>query len=339
MLSKGICEANIKKEHPWVTKRGTDPLLSVEENTAELIEPPTEEEMDRAITSNLSNLLVVVCATILYFVCTRTLNASQMKAVRKFKSLLNRRRPYLMSSILGQGARMVQPPLSIDKDDSSTTRGKARSVDTHDRRPIEAALVQEGVHRKIDPEVMSKSPSHRDDGALMQSPTILRGFSYDKQNGSKSTPSKRKLGAQPEAHRSEGSTEPIDIVYRKDSGRGQAHDPLEDYLFLEVGPDGDEGPPDPPAVSESPPASEVNIYETAYHEEIERIRAKQGRQATLYLTRRVDSIKEYQQNENMVGLDTAQTQAPSGFAKLLQKVKDKHPESETLDAKDFAPTQ
>jgi [calcium/calmodulin-dependent protein kinase] kinase len=43
-----------------VTKRGTDPLLSEEENTAELVEPPTEEEVKRAITGNLSNLLVVV---------------------------------------------------------------------------------------------------------------------------------------------------------------------------------------------------------------------------------------------------------------------------------------
>ena len=44
-----------------MTRRGEDPLLSAEENTAELVEPPTEEEMSQAITGNLSNLLVVVC--------------------------------------------------------------------------------------------------------------------------------------------------------------------------------------------------------------------------------------------------------------------------------------
>lgn len=48
------------KEHPWVTKRGTDPLLSTEENTRNLVEPPTEEETNQAITSNLSNILVLV---------------------------------------------------------------------------------------------------------------------------------------------------------------------------------------------------------------------------------------------------------------------------------------
>lgn len=48
------------KDHPWVTKRGTDPLLSAEENTANLIEPPTEKEKNEAITGNLSNILVIV---------------------------------------------------------------------------------------------------------------------------------------------------------------------------------------------------------------------------------------------------------------------------------------
>lgn len=43
-----------------MTKSGTDPLLSAEENIANLVEPPTEEETKNAITSNLSNILVVV---------------------------------------------------------------------------------------------------------------------------------------------------------------------------------------------------------------------------------------------------------------------------------------
>ena len=46
--------------HPWVTKNGKDPLLSEEENTANLVEPPTEEETDQAITGNLGNVLSLV---------------------------------------------------------------------------------------------------------------------------------------------------------------------------------------------------------------------------------------------------------------------------------------
>ena len=43
-----------------MTKDGKDPLLPEEENTADLIEPPTEEETNQAITGNLSNILVLV---------------------------------------------------------------------------------------------------------------------------------------------------------------------------------------------------------------------------------------------------------------------------------------
>jgi [calcium/calmodulin-dependent protein kinase] kinase len=46
--------------HPWVTKNGEDPLLSKEENCADMVDTPTEEEMNRAITGNMKHLLVVV---------------------------------------------------------------------------------------------------------------------------------------------------------------------------------------------------------------------------------------------------------------------------------------
>jgi hypothetical protein len=48
------------QNHPWVTKDGSDPLLSEEENTSDLVEPPTESEINRAITSTMNNLLTVV---------------------------------------------------------------------------------------------------------------------------------------------------------------------------------------------------------------------------------------------------------------------------------------
>jgi [calcium/calmodulin-dependent protein kinase] kinase len=48
------------QEHPWVTKNGKDPLLSAEENTADLVEPPSELEVNHAITAKMKNLLVVV---------------------------------------------------------------------------------------------------------------------------------------------------------------------------------------------------------------------------------------------------------------------------------------
>jgi hypothetical protein len=50
-----------------VTKNGADPLLSEEENTAQLIEPPTEEEMNTAITHNLEKIFIVVCSAYFSF--------------------------------------------------------------------------------------------------------------------------------------------------------------------------------------------------------------------------------------------------------------------------------
>lgn len=48
------------QEHPWVTKGGSDPLLSAEENCSDLVGIPTEAELEHAITGNMKQLLVVV---------------------------------------------------------------------------------------------------------------------------------------------------------------------------------------------------------------------------------------------------------------------------------------
>ncbi|KAJ6446370.1 CMKK2 protein [Purpureocillium lavendulum] len=58
------------REHPWVTKGGTDPLLSAEENCAHLVEAPNELEINRAFTRKMNHLLSV------------------MKAIHRFRSLL-----------------------------------------------------------------------------------------------------------------------------------------------------------------------------------------------------------------------------------------------------------
>lgn len=62
-----MADSPYPQEHPWVTKQGSDPLLSVEENTASILPPPTEEEMNSAITINMSHLFVVVCGFFFVF--------------------------------------------------------------------------------------------------------------------------------------------------------------------------------------------------------------------------------------------------------------------------------
>lgn len=43
-----------------MTKNGTDPLLSQEENTAELVEMPSELEVNHAITAKLKHIITLV---------------------------------------------------------------------------------------------------------------------------------------------------------------------------------------------------------------------------------------------------------------------------------------
>lgn len=247
-----------------------------------------------------------------------------MKAVKKFKSILSRnKRPSGMDAILGKDTRIVQPPLSMSRSEKPPLYHKTRSVDTHDRRPLEQALTTEGVHRDVDLESYDKPILDREDTAVTYSPSTptKRASDYDP-TGPPTSPAnhKRTLNAHPKDHRPPGhfATAPMPIDHH---GKGQAHDPLSDHLYLALGPSGNSAPPSPPAVSESPPAADVDIYETAYHMELERIRAAQGRSATLFLTRRVEGMEQYQNDEYLVRGQTDGSRPNSGFAKVLEQAR------------------
>lgn len=199
---------------------------------------------------------------------------------------------------------------------------KARSVDTYDRRPIEQALVREGVHRKIDPSAKDKAVPHREDGAVIAVAPKGKTGSEENSTDANGSDSKRETDAHPEAHRSDGGPRPWEVSQSGEEKKGQAHDPTEEFYFLAVGPEGGDKPPDPIAVSESPPATDIDIYEKAYHDEVERIRQSDGTPATLYLTRRVEGIKMYQDDEDLVGGDQGRDE-PGGLARLMKKVKSK----------------
>ncbi|KAJ9643008.1 hypothetical protein H2199_004530 [Coniosporium tulheliwenetii] len=294
---------NELREHPWVTKRGTDPLPSKEENIAVLVDPPTEEELNAAITGNMGHLMAV------------------MKAVKRFKQLIFKKRPDLMQGILGSASRIVQPPLSMR---SYNVHRRSRSFDTDDRRAVESALVREGVHREIpisddlirQPEELNKKAIFSEDNT-----------SHESNRSSKQTEvSSRSEHKSPEA-------EPVPAAerhLRRETRKGQAHDPLEDTLFLDihapesVSDDTTVDPERPHIVLESPAAADVNVYEQAYQEEIDKILKAKGERATLYLTRRVEGNKEISGNEHLIGGTQDDAETPkSGLAKLLQKAKAK----------------
>lgn len=152
-----------------------------------------------------------------------------MKAVKRFKQLLVRKRPELMEGIFGRASRFVQPPLSMHR---------TKSDNTPNRIHTEQALTVEGVHREIPiAEDVERLPKGVD---AEREASQLKDF-----DPHASSPGKQKME-------------------RVESGKGHAHDPLQDILLLGIGAGGDDIPLEAgefSAVSESPGAVEGNIYE------------------------------------------------------------------------------
>ena len=254
--------------------------------------------MNAAITSNMRNLMTVV------------------KAVNKFKALTASKNPRPMTSILGdqQAAHFSQPPLRIRRKPVPLPNQvhKSRSEDTFDRPHREGELVAEGVHRDLSAEQIAA-----EQGLIAQIPANTAKAYSDapKANDLSDSESDNGLERIPTGE----ENEPIDFTKlppfrtRKawprrasEAGqRGHARDPLGDQLYLFIGPSTYSAPGsdwdrrssfvpnerDVPIVSESPGAADVDIYETAYRDEVERILARakeEEKEPDVYLTRRMD---------------------------------------------------
>lgn len=224
-----------------------------------------------------------------------------VKAVKKFRTLTANKRPPVLASILDEsdGGRFSLPPGQYAAEKPPLE--KSQSLNLDDRKAVESALVVEGVHREIQarldseeripqtrrqPSISSDSDSSSDEDNLAL--RRLRG-SIDR------TVEPNEL---PPFRSSVYNSRTVDDVGR----RGQARDPLAEQLFLKIGPStfaghssqdysGESFSDEEYIVSESPGAADVDIYETAYRDEIERIMAQaaeENKEPQVYLTRRVD---------------------------------------------------
>ncbi|THX19380.1 Pkinase-domain-containing protein [Aureobasidium pullulans] len=281
------------RAHPWVTKNGEDPLLSMQENCADLVDMPTEEEMNHAITGNMKQLLVV------------------MKAVKRFKKLLFRKRPELMDGLFGRASRIVAPPGSIE-----TKHRKTRSSDADDRKPMERVLAAEGVHHDIvvsDDMVCSPGEMDESNSTHTETPDDVEHAQHaDK----------------------DAQQESVDRALEEPHIKGHAHDPLSETTYLGIGTGSnspsaytsDEIQDDKPIehiVCESPGADDSNFFEQAYQEEMQRIHSRRGREPTIYLTRRVENIKAIAEHESVIR-DSSQAEpesAKSKWAGLASKIR------------------
>ena len=290
--------------------------------------------MANAITGKLTNLMTVVCLPVTKITSSQTYR-KQMKAVSKFKGLVAQKRPPVMSTILGEEdmPHFSQPPLAMERSVPAPPhlQQKSHSVDAFDRLPVEGVLATEGVHREIDPsrQLPGQPQAKRRlfDGAVDKG---LRedeqGHNHGRRVESSHTPPQllSELSTDsggPLSRESTFADTPTDDIERfppfrsershayttdEVGHRGQAHNPLEEHLYLFIGPSTFAGPSgnadrrpsfmpdedDVPIVSESPGAADIDVYETAYRDEIERIRARtrdEGKEPTVYLTRRVDA--------------------------------------------------
>lgn len=309
------------RQHPWVTKQGNDPLLSSAENCADLIEPPSQAEMDNAITGNMAHLLVV------------------MKAVKRFKRLLTSKRPQLMEGVFGRYTRIVHPPDDLRNLKPSEEVRQSRSTDAHDRKPLDRVLATEGVHREFPvTDDLEKQPLGMNALVTLSSREGDQSDHDDKKRGTSlaedglqmkqmpgesdarfmqriETMKHKPFPSAPTPSDNNDEQNDLDtakeIVNRraayKDSAKdkGHAHNILTDNLFLDIGPDPphpghNPTSPDTYVVSESPSAVDNNVYEEAYQEEMRRILEQRGRSATLYLNRRVEHREDIKQHANVV---------------------------------------
>jgi [calcium/calmodulin-dependent protein kinase] kinase len=245
-------------------------------------------------------------------------NPSKMKAVKKFKGLVEKKRPEAFAGTLGKGVRTLHP--SSSSGDAIFEPG----LDVDDRRNVEQALAIEGVHHDTRPTASSKSraPIRVDSSVTMidmPHQTSPERASHHHRGHKLHNDQEPQINP-PELH-SESSGE-----------KGHAHDPMDERpLFLGIGGGGDESlelPPDE-IVAESPTAAEFSIYDTAYQEEVERIRAAQGHSATVYLTRRVDSKTAHKADENMIDepkQSEIEGRPHEGFKGLLDRAREKQSE-------------
>ncbi|PYH87581.1 calcium/calmodulin-dependent protein kinase [Aspergillus ellipticus CBS 707.79] len=324
------------REHPWVTKNGLDPLLSESENTADIVGLPTEEEMNSAITRTIGHVLAVIKA-VKHF--KRLIDPK--KAEPPIQSILGQE----YEAHFVEPPLEMEPEESFSSGNVTTNKSQSLNtynrrawerdhvMKGYHRRPEDLSSNQPsdgsgptGFHGNNSRNAASIEPERKDSGSI-RSINFGRGSVDDTQpNSTPHSPS-------PFIPLSRASS--VTTKRSVEGTRGHARDPLEEeFPFLCIGPstytgssDVEKGHPESdhifeepdtviPAeptemdediiVSESPGAAEFDIYETAYRQEIERIRKRtvprQGTAPKMYLTRRVEGRDDV---KKLVGQDAA----------------------------------
>ncbi|KAK1245166.1 hypothetical protein MKX08_004795 [Trichoderma sp. CBMAI-0020] len=152
------------REHPWVTKEGTDPLLSAEENCSDPIEPPNELELSRAFTRKMNHLLCVMKA-IYRFRCS--LARSRKKAAGQSKEATKENEaPKLLdtsASVEDIAALIAQQKTILLAPEPDEEKAKGHAHDVSDQEPLFLGIGTGArdafVTDEKTPDVVSDSPT------------------------------------------------------------------------------------------------------------------------------------------------------------------------------------
>lgn len=222
-----------------------------------MVEPPTEEEMNHAITRNVGSLMTLVCLMLMYR-CAAVTDRYQMKAVKNFKRMADHSKTGpAMLSILGDEheAHFVEPPMEMDSSEEFPAVGL--DPDVHGgsghgfRRGIKKVLARHpllGLRTRDEPsgDLSGHSESTSFSSRPEHSPSSSRWHSgvYEERKDSWSIRSGRSA-AKVEGSRPE-SASPHPALSRASSAttkrsmegtRGHARDPLEEeFSYLFIGP-------------------------------------------------------------------------------------------------------
>jgi [calcium/calmodulin-dependent protein kinase] kinase len=231
----------------------------------------------------------------------------QMKAVKRFKKLLFRKRPELMDGLFGRASRIVAPPGSIE-----TKHRRTRSSDADDRKPMEGVLAAEGIHHDIVvSDDMVCSPGEMDEPKENPIHEVVEHEDHPDKDAQQDS---------------------VDRALSPPPHKGHAQDPLSETTYLGIGTghhtpapqtsEEDSGPPTH-VVCESPGAVDSNFFEEAYQEEMQRIHTRRGREPTIYLTRRVEHNEDIAGHESVIRhlSESVQEGAKSKWAGLASKVR------------------
>lgn len=242
----------------------------------------------------MGNLIVLVCLSIRLYI-TET-KCTQMKAVTKFKSLLDKKRPASSRHNSGKATPSRQ-----------STHELVPSPET----PSATNITHLGLTASPSSSIGPIGTSGLSSPAPSTQPATPRHNS--ERSGSGDSKYKR-------PHR----------ILTSSSDKSHAHDILLDEpLYLGIGAGKDNlmakhdalEVPDQEAIAESPQAADFNIYDVAYQNEVDRIRAAQGKSAKVFLNRRVDKKQEYKTDENMVRAPAAKSRG-GGWSELLERMQE-----------------